>query len=69
MKVLKGRQKPIIEVRNFSFSYEEIDEQRLFNGLDFKLNQNEVTLLMGARSLGQKYFKKSRFISLQPIFM
>jgi len=53
MKVLKKRQKPIIEVRNFSFSYGEIDEQRLFNGLDFKLNQNEVTLLMGASGSGK----------------
>ncbi|ALX49092.1 ABC transporter ATP-binding protein [Lentibacillus amyloliquefaciens] len=53
MKVLKGRQKPIIEVCNFSFSYEDIDEQRLFDRLDFKLNQNEVTLLMGASGSGK----------------
>ncbi|WP_010529565.1 ABC transporter ATP-binding protein [Lentibacillus jeotgali] len=53
MKVLKGYQKPIIEVHNFSFSYEEVDEQRLFDGLDFKLNQNEVTLLMGPSGSGK----------------
>ncbi|MFD1360896.1 ABC transporter ATP-binding protein [Lentibacillus salinarum] len=53
MKVLEGRQQPILEVRDFSFSYGEIDEQPLFDGLRFTLNRNDVTLLMGASGAGK----------------
>ncbi|WP_100009993.1 ABC transporter ATP-binding protein [Lentibacillus sediminis] len=53
MKRLNGRQQPVLDVRNFSFSYDEIIEQPLFNRLNFTLNQNEITLLMGASGAGK----------------
>ncbi|GGK07925.1 putative HMP/thiamine import ATP-binding protein YkoD [Lentibacillus kapialis] len=53
MQVHKGWEQPIIEIENFSFSYEEIDKQPLLDGLDVTLNPNEVTLLMGASGSGK----------------
>ncbi|MFC2949337.1 ABC transporter ATP-binding protein [Virgibacillus sediminis] len=53
MEQLNVQPKPVIEVRDYSFSYEEIDEQPLFNRLSFALNENEVTLLMGASGAGK----------------